>query len=179
VHNKNCIAWADNLPTSRPLLIKIMSPKPSWPVLAILLAGEGEGVFTHWVDDRTIPHNLDPEQCPGCRAGQNTRFKFYFPAWDPRESRMVLLEVTRKAIEDFEKLNKGAIMFKRGDKVVVKRRGQKNNSPVMIEMVERNVGLERLPQPFDIRDALCHIWNGEDKYERRHSSKEMSERHDR
>jgi hypothetical protein len=179
VHNKNCIAWTDSLPTAKPLLIKILSPKPSIPVLAILLAGEGEGVFTHWIDERTIPHNLDPERCAGCLAGQSTRFKFYFPAWDPRESRMALLELTRKSIDDFVKVHKGAIMFKRGDKVSVKRMGQNRNAPLRIQMEERNCLPDRLPQPFDIRDALINVWNGEDKYERRTNAREAGQRDER
>lgn len=154
------VNYTNEIPPCEGVFIPILSPKPGAPIRGFLLSDELVGVNTHFYMDRTVPCKEPESKCIGCQYGLHKRWKCYLGCWSKEMTRLVLVELTRKALEESLNIPKARTIFRRGLEIIVQRRGTKNNAPLLFELnANRNPGCE-LPKQFDIRAALERIWYG-------------------
>lgn len=155
-------AWDDAPALESTPWVPIYRTPVDTPLLLTLLDGNLTGVWVHSIKKRDTPCLRDG--CPWKVDGVHmaARWKGYLPAWDEKEARMVLAEITAKAWGDWGRLPEPKIYPGRGHSIWMKRMAKKENAPVRLEFRPKGpVNAEDLPEPFDVKFALSRIWAGE------------------
>jgi len=124
-----------------------------------------EGVYTHWVDGRSIPccgRDL------GCICGTRnvfipTRWRGFLAAWHDEWERIFIAELTRQSVVDSKSVCDLAFEDLRGRKFALRRLGKQRNARVQIELCTTKRLDYELPPAFDLREALATIWAGPSK----------------
>jgi hypothetical protein len=120
------------------------------------LANDATQVYTHHLDGSSFACIGKENGCPGCGPQSSKRWRAYFPAFCPQSGRLFLVELTPNAVRSCPALLDSNTPRK-GRWIILRRRGQKANSPIMAELGE---GFRhfRPPEAFDVKDALIRIW---------------------
>lgn len=158
--NTPAIGWCEDVPPPENVFIPILSPKPGKPVRGFLLSDAHVGVWTHYYNERTVPHREPHSSCLPCQYALAKRWKAYFGCWSVQLCRLVMIELTRRSMEESLNFPNATRFFRRGLELFVSRRGSKANSPVIFELnANKDPGCE-LPKPFNVQKALERIWYG-------------------
>lgn len=150
------IAWDDNpdLPQLRSKFRLIRLGK-SEKHKTIILSEKLIGIWTHYYKRRTIPHE-EPD-CPACRDKNARRWYGFLACWAPSSDFRYLLELTPQASEpllDYQSRRKTI----RGLEIMVRRCGDRPNSPCETIIPREQQGNLALPPSFDVKEALMIIW---------------------
>lgn len=120
-----------------------------------ILSHDMVGTKVHYAGNRTRP--CTGEDCESCNRGVAPRWKGYIAAIEDRTGDKVILEVTANvgqriaAYFDTHRTLQGA-------RLSLKRKGEKNNSPVESQMLEPIMTAGELPQATDVRPILERMW---------------------
>jgi len=111
---------------------------------------------THWVRSRTTPC-LAPENCEGCNAEVEIRYKLYVAVYFPSDAQIAVLETTdhggQTIFAHWQKY--GSV---RGRKLTVWRSGKKDNSPCNSSISPQPLDITALPESPDVRAYLNRMW---------------------
>lgn len=122
----------------------------------VITCAELYSVPTHFWGGRTVP--CDEENCDACNAGMGWRRHCYVSLYGIKSKRHVLFEMTAAASDPL-KLWKKAYTTLRGCLITAKRLQTKLNGRVIIETKLADADSIRIPEPPDIVQCLCRIWN--------------------
>lgn len=143
------IRW-DDLPP-RVQMVQIMSAKKGRP-LVVLAAGPVIGVYTHFIDGRSVPCQCDEGTCQKT-VGQAPRWKGFLPAYLPN-GRKVGVEVTIGSVRQLPLLVTGELT---GRWVRFQRSGEKSNGPLYVEVIPERDEVPSTPS-FDLKATLLAMW---------------------
>jgi hypothetical protein len=158
------IPWFSEVPEKPPTMIPILTPRGGCSVIAVLLSDLFYGRWTHWRYERTIPCTKDIlgacEHCDHCAA----KWKCWLPGWLPDVSRTCLIELTHSAVIDGTPKGTKRPPFERGQRIRVARRGESIRGRTYFVLTPSGIRDEDLPDTFDVRAQLTHIWAGTGAY---------------
>lgn len=155
------VQWDDNPPENPGgRFIPIYSPKCGQTMRLIVLSDHVEGVWTHWVDGRTIPCVGKTAGCICGRLDLGRRWKGYVAAYEPEHGRVVLAELTLGAYTSIrERLTEVSYRL-RGKVLRLWRAGGKDNARCSASFLDKTLldASTPLPAAPDVRETLRHIW---------------------
>jgi len=153
----------DKLPVDIPI---IRADKSGKPIYFYCLSDQLLTVLTHWHDRRTVP-------CVGADAGcicgalQVSHIRLaYVAAWDDAAQRLCIVEVTANAIRESKSSFDLTFESLRGKYMKIFRRGNKWNSPILVDLACYQAPSCELPPAFDLREVLSRLWNAPSKHRR-------------
>jgi len=158
------IRWDVEIGTALPADIPIIrADKSGQPIYFYCLSDELLTVMTHWHDGRTVPC-VGPDA--GCVCGSlsvsHNRLA-YLAAWDDVATRLCIVEVTANAVRESAAYFNLAFESLRGKYLKLFRRGEKWNSPILIDLAIWQEPSCELPAMFDLREVLARIWHAPSK----------------
>ncbi len=129
---------------------------PATGVLVGLIASPDLlGTATHYWNGRTVPH--ETENCEPCLSKVSWRWHSYLVIQKQPEQQFFLLELTAQATDplvEYRKLHKEL----RGAVIKTKRRGERRNGRVCVDIFPRHNDHIVLREPPDVLDVLCNLW---------------------
>lgn len=159
--DKDAIAWVEDRP-ARESLPFILSPKAGQRRQAILLGGEGVGVFLHFWEGRTTPCTEPILPCPACADPRTRRdHKRFCAAVTPRGLYPCIPDLTPHALLTCPELHHPERL--RGKLLTLERKEGKYNGPVWASLSDVRLDQDVLQEPFDLCAALVAIWESEGK----------------
>jgi len=117
-----------------------------------------KGTYTHYSHRRTQAHAN--ENCELCLCGDVPRWHGYLSFLNPVTHSHAVLELTAisaQVVADYQQRH-GSI---RGALITAKRRGNRPNGTVEIEIKPQDKDLRTLPAPVDLGAFLDHLWCAE------------------
>lgn len=115
------------------------------------------GVETHYIDKRTVPHELPDEVCPWCNPRpRQIRWVGYLCAQWPRTGNVVIVEVTAFAESMCPLLRELPTL--RGVLAKLVRHGPRTNGKVTIEVRTDAAPPADLATEWDLRPHLERVW---------------------
>lgn len=163
--NLDAVDFDAPLPDDRTPYIPITSAKVGGSITVLLVSSKLFKVNTHYVHGRTKPCTLQKDakgklisRCEGCELSLAKRWKGYFGGWLAGPCRYTLVEITTQAAEDNRAVLFDPDMDFRGKEIILTRVGKKVNAPVKIEFRAGRTKKEDVPAEFDVRKALCRVW---------------------
>src|SRR5262245_3441630 len=158
------VGWNPPIPEAQHRLwVPIRSPKPGEPVSGILLATPLVSANVHWSGRREWPCVGRVVDCVPCQT-QRPRWKGWFLAWDERDGRYVLLELTAYTMRHCQALRSAAADLA-GRKLTLTRAGRKRNAPVVAALgteveprYRTGPNPVKLPRPINVEEVLKRIW---------------------
>jgi len=136
---------------------RILRTPAAKPLIAICTCTDVVGCCTHFVNNRTIPCEGQPN-CQTCAEGYSWRWHGYVSAILTESLEHILFEFTAASSETFKTYNK-IHSGMRGCHFKAYRPSGKPNGRVTIAAKPIDENRIRLPDPPDIQQILCHIWN--------------------
>lgn len=132
------------------------APADGKPVLYLCISTDIEGVRTHFVGGRTVPHLQ--RNCVGCRCGKASEWHGYILAIEDRTKDRVLFEFTARAAGPFTRFfeQHGSL---RGLVFRASRTRKDSTAPVRIECLRQAKPDVQIPQETDILPLLARIWH--------------------
>lgn len=139
------------------------------PIDCTVLSLDLVGVYGHFDGSRFLPclgpRELDPPgsvpPCPTCEAGFRRRWRGYLGVALARNGRVVVLELTARAVQDCPPL----IAWRndlRGRRLRVQRLGRNRQGRVVAQLLGGDrLKPSDLPPPPDVEAALMRLWFGE------------------
>lgn len=150
--------WSNDPPADLDrFAFRIVRTPAAKPLTAIATSTDVVGCCTHFINNRTIPCE-GPPNCPACTEGYSWRWHGYLSAVLTDTLEHVLFEFTAATSETFRtylKLHNNM----RGCHFKASRPSGKPNGRVVIAAKPTDEQRVRLPDPPDIKQILCHIWN--------------------
>jgi len=150
------INWNDDGPSRIDHYIPIVSPRPHQKLVCVITSNAWVGCYTHFFNNRTHPCRDSMNHCEGCQRRHARRWKAYLCGIMVPGGRHVIIEMTVNALDSCHGLRHDRNQL-RGKKITLWRRGDSRNAPVQA-LLETMKGIDGLPQPFDLQDALCRVW---------------------
>lgn len=123
---------------------------------AIATSDDLVGCPTHFWGGRTVPCEID--DCKPCNEGHPWRWHAWLSAYDPRDHRAFVFEVTARVAEIFVAY-RDAHGTLRGCKFRAQRRTMAANSRVFLECQPCDLQGQHLPDPPNLIKCLSVIWN--------------------
>jgi len=113
------------------------------------------GCFTHFYAGRTVPCTGD--KCEACQAGASARWHGYVAAIEQKTNEPIVFELTAAAAESLAayRAKHGTL---RGCDILATRVSPRPNARVRLQMRPHDLSRTDLPEPLNLRAALCHIW---------------------
>jgi len=141
--------------------IKVVKVRPGTPVVGFFLSDYVHCVVTHWINGRTKPCIGAGNHCEGCKIGLDKRPKGYIAVACDFSGTVKLLEITEKAFDSNLRLS--SVQGLRGLYFTARRKGETNNSELIIEINDAKKPAQQLPDDIDVQEVLCRIWFGKEK----------------
>lgn len=157
------IAWDAAPPPDDGSYIEI-APAPCFGcTLLVCISTSVVGVWTHYIDGRTVPCTLPSGSCR-CRPEKLAkRWRGYLATWQPREDKRYLVELTADAYRHTNVDLADMTLELRGLLINLSRAGRSKRSPVRVNFTTATYALPDLPPEPDVRAALERIWSGHGK----------------
>jgi len=150
--------WSNDPPTEDPEYAhRIIRTPGTKPICGIITSPDLIGCLTHFVNNRTIPCEA-PNACGPCDSGSSRRWHGYVSLLNNATMEHAIFEMTAAACDPLK--NYGlAHQTLRACSIRASRPSGKSNGRVIIETRHIDESRYRLPEPFNVRMVLCHIWN--------------------
>ena len=137
--------------------LRILRTPAAKPLVGIVTSTDILGCNTHYVNHRTLPCE-GSETCQFCAEGHSWRWHGYLAAMLTDSLEHILFEFTATASNTFSNYhqlhqNMRGCMFK------ANRPSGRTNGRVVIQCRPADTQRHRLPEPPDVKNILCHIWN--------------------
>jgi len=113
------------------------------------------GCYTHFFGGRTVP--CSGEGCDACNAGATMRWHGYVAAITVKDQEPILFELTAAASEQLLAY-RAKFGTCRGCNCQASRVAPRPNARVKLRMKPLDQSRVDLAKPFNIVQALCHIW---------------------
>jgi hypothetical protein len=132
------------------------SPPTSKPVAYLGISSQLEGIRTHFVGGRTVPHLL--RDCVGCKHGSKVEWHGYLLAVEDRSRDRVIFEITARGAGPLLRWQKehGTI---RGLIFRASRAENRSNAPVRIECRRFCDPTQGIPPEEPIIPILARLWH--------------------
>lgn len=137
--------------------LRILRTPAAKPLVGIVTSCDVVGTNTHYVNHRTLPCEGD-EHCKFCEDGHSWRWHGYLAAILLDSLEHVIFEFTATASETFSTYQKLHITM-RGCLFKASRPSGRTNGRVVIQCKPADEQRHRLPDPPNLINILCHIWN--------------------
>lgn len=152
---QNKIAFDDEIPNEGPELY-MLRLKGAKCITFTVWGERVRGCYYHWLKDHSEPHYTDAENCPGCKARCETKWKGYLHGYASELRQEVFLELTRSAAKSLmTQLDNAASI--RGAVIQVKRTVS-DNGRLYITILNPCKQPELLPPEKDPRPSLLKLW---------------------
>ena len=151
-------AWG--VPLNRPKVpyVELVTPRVGEKVRVVAISHHVETVPIHYYGGRTLPCLGTKEICFGCAAEVGSRPKGYLAAIAPMTGKVVVAELTEKAMEGNEERLAGEGAGLRGFGLIIYRRGNSRQGRVYLEFTQTRTPEEQLPPAPDVRTIMQRIW---------------------
>lgn len=128
-------------------------------IAGIITSPELIGCPTHFTNGRTIPCE-HPRPCEPCEHGSSRRWHGWVSLMQMPTLEHVIFEMTAAACDP---LKNYALIHQtlRACSIRATRPSDRTNGRVVIETRLVDETRYRIPEPFNVRLVLCHIWNVE------------------
>jgi hypothetical protein len=148
-----------NTPPAEPegYALRIVRTPANKPLTGIVTSLEVIGCCTHYAGNRTVPCE-GPEACQLCQEGYSWRWHGYLACVLTSTLEHVLFEFTATASDTFKNYELLHHTM-RGCHFQAARPSGRNNGRVVLACKPYDQSRLRLPEPPDVKAALCHIWN--------------------
>ena len=128
--------------------------------MGLITCADIVGCATHFVQNRTVPCEKEHEDdfCQHCQVGHSWRWHGYVSAILTCSHEHILFEFTRPPADTFKNylLYSGTL---RGCLFTSRRPSGRPNGRVVVSCKSVDQTTLRLPEPPNIRNILCRVWN--------------------
>jgi len=150
--------WTALPPEDEPLYhLEIRRTPAAKPLIGIITSTDIIGRMTHFAKNRTLPCEAG-DRCPWCEEGFSRRWHGYLAAIDPTSYAAFLFEFTARASDPFRNYMEQYSSL-RACRFTARRPSGRPNGRIQIACARLDATKLRLPDPPDVKRALCHIWN--------------------
>jgi hypothetical protein len=155
-NGRDNVQWDDDPPPEDRKFVPIISPKGSESVRGIIVSHRMYGVWTHYLERRTVPCTGHQGLCQECEDKVPRRWKGYVGIWLPGACRYAIAEITADAARHCPDIKaKGCNL--RGCLIRVFRIGAHKNAPCRVELAPPPKA-SIVPREFDVQMSLYRIW---------------------
>jgi len=149
------IAWTDELKEDGPELF-VLRMKGNKCLTFTCYARKFSGVKYHWINGGSSPHLGDEKKCPGCKAMQAIKYKYYVHCYCSEMRQEVFLELTPGACKALRDL----LIHRpdwRGAVFQLKRIGA-DNGKLVPHILAPMTSPEALPAEKNPQESLLKLW---------------------
>lgn len=150
--------WSNQPPTQPDTFaLRIIRTPKEQSLDAIITCPEITGCYTHFIHNRTVPCEGSPE-CEHCQNGHSHRWHGYVSCILVKTFEHVLFEFTAIAGQTFTNFRE-VHQTLRCCRFKARRPSGRHNGRIVIACTLHDATHGRIPDPPNIRNILCHIWN--------------------
>lgn len=150
--------WTDTPPPGgSQFAFRILRTPADRPLSAVATSTDIVGCCTHFVRNRTIPCD-GTDRCQACAEGFSWRWHGYLAAILTTTLEHFLFEFTAAASDTLSNYLKVHDQL-RGCWIKAYRPSRRPNGRVVLECKPTDPAKTRLPDPPNVHQILCHIWN--------------------
>lgn len=154
------ISWADTPPPDDNRHIPIINAPAVGYFRGVVVSRRLTGVWTHYVEPRTVPCTRATGQCICIQDQLGARWRGYLSVRAGQDGMLYLVELTPDAIRhcrvDFDNPD----LDLRGCRLALYRAAKTKRAPVRVEIERVAAVPDQLPPEPDVKAALIRIWNG-------------------
>ena len=145
--------------TKRVLQIRKVEARESF--IVAICSSHWVGFPTHYNGKRTIPHQSNKRECPGCKGHCKLDWHGYLHCCNPEGKCNFVLEITSPGAKLLDEL-RGDRPSLRGMVVSVRRQNNTKKSPLVFELCGDVSPRVTLPKPYNVIETLSVLWGIKD-----------------
>lgn len=150
------IDWGSRPDKSKRVYYDLVRARANAKLYVTVLSPHMTCVDQHWDGSNAVPCVRKKTRCRLCEDGKDYRWYAYLAVMSQTTGRKLLLQLTKRAVEDCPALDQEDGRL-RGRELIVTRRHGERNAPVVVQM-SKHCRPEPLPEDFDVPEALLAIW---------------------